>query len=261
MTPRVSVVIPVYNGAGTVARAAGSVLGQSLREIELVVVDDGSTDATPDVLAEIRDPRLRVLRQANGGRSRARNAAIRAARAPYVAMLDADDVAYPERLARQAAFLDGRPDVALCGTWAYRIEPDGSRHEWRQPVAADAIRRAMLRSNCFIHSTIMARKRVLEEFGGYDESLDFSEDYDLFLRIAARYATANLPETLGAYQAPSGARYRLKEQWHKTRVKWRAIRDYGYPRRQILCLATPLLTTFVPARLRLAFQRARIGRP
>jgi glycosyltransferase involved in cell wall biosynthesis len=260
MTPKVSVVIPVYNGARTLARAVDSILGQSLRDIELIVVDDGSTDATPDILAAIPDSRLRVIRQANGGRSLARNAALRAARAEYVAMLDADDVAYPERLARQAAFLDAHPDVALCGTWAHRIEPDGSQHEWRQPLEAGEIRRTMLRSDCFIHSTVMARKRVLQECGGYDESLDFSEDYDLYLRIAGRCATANLPEILCAYRAPVGARYRLKEQWHKTRVKWRAIRDYGYPRRQLLCLATPLLTTFIPARLRLALKRAWISR-
>jgi glycosyltransferase involved in cell wall biosynthesis len=244
-----------------VGRAAASILGQSLRELELIVVDDGSTDATPQVLAGIGDPRLRVLRQARGGRSSARNAGIRAAQAAYVAMLDADDIAYPERLARQAAFLDAHPQAALCGTWAHRVEPDGSRHEWRQPLDDQAIRRCMLRSNCFINSTVMARKQALEESGGFDESLDFSEDYDLYLRLVSRHGAANLPEVLGAYQAPSGAGYRLKEQWHKTKVRWRAIRRYGYPPRQIVWLAAPLLTTFIPARLRLAWQRARLPRP
>ncbi|MDE2489565.1 MAG: glycosyltransferase family 2 protein [Elusimicrobia bacterium] len=256
--PKVSVVIPVYNGAATIERAVRSALAQTLRDLEVVVVDDGSTDATPEVLARISDPRLRVVRQANAGRSRARNVAVREARAPYVAMLDADDLAYPDRLARQAALLDARPEIALCGTWADWIEPDGTKREWRQPVEPEDVRSAMLRSNCFIHSTVMVRKEAFEEAGGYDERLVFSEDYDLFLRLVARHAGANVPQVLGAYRAPSGAVYKLREQWNKTRVRWRAMSRYGYSWRNAPHLLTPLAAAFVPARLRLALQRRRV---
>jgi glycosyltransferase involved in cell wall biosynthesis len=106
-----------FNGAGFVGASIASVLAQSFSEFELIVVDDGSTDATAQVLEGILDPRLRVLRQAvNGGVVAARNAGFLAVRGRYVAALDHDDLSHPERLARQVAYLDAHPEVVLVAT-------------------------------------------------------------------------------------------------------------------------------------------------
>jgi len=115
----------VYNGAPWVRDAVASVLAQTAGDLELIVIDDGSTDATPELLAAVRDSRVRTERQARVGLTRALNQALARARAPLVARLDADDLALPERLARQRAFLDAHPDVGLLGTGARAVDAAG----------------------------------------------------------------------------------------------------------------------------------------
>src|SRR4029077_17839079 len=115
-TPAVSVLMGVWNGAPRVREAVGSVLGQTLVDLELIVVDDGSADGTPAILDSFGDSRLRIERRARGGLTSALNRALALARAPLLARLDADDVALPERLARQVAYLDAHPDGGLLWT-------------------------------------------------------------------------------------------------------------------------------------------------
>ncbi|MFD1958687.1 glycosyltransferase family 2 protein [Novosphingobium panipatense] len=118
--PRVSVLLPCYNGAAYLEEAVRSILLQTFADFELIVVDDGSTDATADILARMgrRDPRLRVVRQPNGGIVAALNTAIAHARGEYIARMDADDVSFPERFAFQVAWLDAHPATVLVGGYA-----------------------------------------------------------------------------------------------------------------------------------------------
>jgi glycosyltransferase involved in cell wall biosynthesis len=133
----------VHNGAPWVRDAVTSVLTQRLTDLELIVIDDGSTDATPDVLAAVRDPRLRLERRVREGLTRALIRAIELARAPLLARLDADDVAMPERLALQHEYLDAHPDVGLLGTGAREVDPTGREVAIVRPPVDDAsIRRA-----------------------------------------------------------------------------------------------------------------------
>ena len=198
MIPRISVVMPVYNGEAYLGPALASILAQEFRDFELIVVDDGSTDRTASILAACSDPRLRVVTQAsNGGITRALNAALPLAQGEYLCRMDADDIARPDRLGRQAAFLDAHPDVALVGSQAALIGPAGEAlGEERYPQEPGEIRRTIFVHNPFAHGSVMLRKRVLDECGGYDPRFLHNEDYDLWLRICARYDTANLPETL-----------------------------------------------------------------
>lgn len=197
--PCVSVVIPAYNAAWCVGRAIDSVLAQSFRDFELIVVDDGSTDGTATLLAAY-GAALRVVTQANGGMSSARNAGIRAATGRYIAFLDADDRWLPDKLARQVALLEARPELAFCAAVASFEDPEGRCvGEWRGASGATAGI-----SEVFAHhgavaggaSAVLARQALVMELGGFDETLAGAEDTDLWIRLAGRGGFACLAEPL-----------------------------------------------------------------
>jgi len=203
--PRVSVVMPVRNGAAYLDEAVGSVLSQTLDDLELIVVDDGSTDDTPAILERLArsDGRVRVLRTDALGLTPALNTGWRAASADYVARLDADDVALPTRLAKQAAFLDTHPRVGVVGSAYVPLSHTGERLGIVRYPGDDATLRVDLRRyNCLPHPTVMVRRAALEEAGGY--RLDQAEDYDLWLRISERWELANLEEPLLLYRHHAG---------------------------------------------------------
>jgi hypothetical protein len=190
-----SVVMPVYEGAPFLAAAVQSVLAQSYRDFELIVVDDGSTDDTASILQRIDDPRLRVLRsESNLGLPRSINRGIAAARGELIARHDADDLSRPDRFAAQVAFLDARRDVVLAGTAVRLIDARGRAMTRTQYKATSAlgIDWQLLFDNPFAHGSVMFRRGA----GEYDESFAWGEDYELWSRIAATNAVANLPEPL-----------------------------------------------------------------
>jgi len=192
--------MPVFNGERFVAQAVESLLAQSLRDIEIIIVDDGSTDATPRILASYRsrDARLRFITNTENMRqSYSRNAGIAAASAPFVALMDADDVALPERLRAQVAFMHDHPSVALSGCFSYRMDEDGtlSSRIIRHPTDSAEIKARLLFRSCISHRSVIARRKLLEHYC-YDEKFPVSQDFDLFSRIAQDHAIANLPRAL-----------------------------------------------------------------
>lgn len=202
-SPRVSVVMPVHNRRAYVAAAIESVLIQSLRELEVIVVDDGSTDDTPAIIEEYarRDSRVRVARLAKSGISRAINHGVAMARAPYIARLDSDDIALPNRLARQLAFLDANPSVGLVGSWMILID-DASRVTGYHTYPLDA---AQLHADVIVRNVIGApsaviRHDVIEAIGGWRPQYDDAEDYEFCLRLSERSTLVNLPEFLVFYR-------------------------------------------------------------
>lgn len=201
--PRVSVVMAVRNGAPYLQQAVDSILHQTLRDFELVVVDDGSSDSTPDLLrrAESADPRVRVLRQEPAGLVASLNRGCRAAVAPLLARMDADDVAFADRLARQAEFLDRHPRAALVGSAVVRIDAAGREIKRNVcPTTHAEIVRELDRYNCFTHSTVMMRAERFTAAGGYRDAYLHAEDYDLWLRLAEHDELANLPDPLLYYR-------------------------------------------------------------
>jgi hypothetical protein len=196
--PRVSVVMPVFNAETYLAEAVESVLGQTLSELELVAVDDGSSDGSRAILERFvsADRRVRlVVNEQNQGISGALNRGWRAARAPYIARLDADDVAPRDRLSQQVRFLDTHPSVAVVGGTLITIDTQGRRISTRRfPATNRAIQAALVRWNCFSHPSVTMRRSALEAVGGY--RFRRIEDYDLWLRIAERFALANLAEPM-----------------------------------------------------------------
>ena len=199
--PRVSVVIPTYNRARTIGRAVDSALAQTYADLEVIVVDDGSTDDTQQVLARYGDA-IRVLYQENQERRVARNNGIRHACGEYIAFLDSDDLWLPNKLRRQVALLDRHPEVGLVYGQMFPIDPDGTWHlrptrctGWGQPGPAMIFEQLVMR-NLIPTPTVVARKACFDHVGGFDPSLTCSEDWDLWLRIAVHYEIAFMPEPL-----------------------------------------------------------------
>lgn len=194
--PRVTVLMAVHNGARHLREAIDSILVQTFRDFEFLIVDDGSTDESPSILASYVDPRIVIIRNAtNVGLTKSLNIGLNAARGELVARQDADDVSYPERLAKQVAFLDAHPEIAVVGAQARIIDADG--HELptdeRKPLAAEAIRFALLFSNPIVHTAATFRRKLVD---GYDERFVTSQDVELWSRVAEQHPLANLPERL-----------------------------------------------------------------
>ena len=186
--PPVSVVVPAYNAAWCVRRAIDSVLAQESVPLELIVVDDGSTDETLSVLAEYGD-RLRVVSKINGGLSSARNAGIKAARGQYVAFLDADDWWLPGKLARQVDTMRLNPELVFCSTAANLVAADGrALGEWKCAPCAGSALEAIFSANAHVAgsgSAVLARRNAFDQAGGFDEKLRSLEDIDMWMRLAA----------------------------------------------------------------------------
>ena len=201
-SPLVSVVVAAFNAESFIGEAIESVLAQTLRDFELIVVDDGSTDRTPEVVARHRDDsRLVVVRHAtNSGHMVALATGCQRARGEYIARLDADDVAHPERLARQVTFLEKHADVALLGSAAVFTDAAGREFDrFTYPATHTAIRRRLEDASAFVHSSVIMRRHAFESVGGYRLS-PRCEDYDLWFRIVERYQAANLAEFLVRYR-------------------------------------------------------------
>ncbi|MGD9333164.1 MAG: glycosyltransferase [Desulfobacterales bacterium] len=193
---RVSVIIPTYNRAWCLSEAIDSVLAQTFQDMELIVVDDGSTDDTDTILAGYGG-QARLLRQTNQGVSAARNHGMRYARGDLLAFLDSDDLWHPDKLLRQAAFFDTHPEAMICQNeeiWMRRGVRVNPKRRHRKP--SGWIFEASLALCLVSPSAVMMRRGLLEDMGGFDESLPACEDYDLWLRVSLRYPIHLLEEPL-----------------------------------------------------------------
>jgi glycosyltransferase involved in cell wall biosynthesis len=204
--PRVSITIPTFNCARFIERAIDSALAQTYADYEIVVVDDGSTDDTRQVLARYGD-KVRYVHQPNGGLSSARNLALAHASGELIAYLDADDIWYPHRLERQVAFLDARPDCGFVHSDVTIIdEADRVLHqrfnaETRRPVPEGACTLDLLR-RCHVQvPTVLERRACIERVGNFDGRLKTAQDYLHWIRIAmAGMAVGYIAEPLAMYR-------------------------------------------------------------
>jgi len=200
--PKVSVVMSVYNGERFLRQAVDSIFNQTFTDFEFIVVNDGSTDGTAEILSGYAeaDPRLRVITQENKGLIKSLNRAIGAANGEYIARMDADDISMPERLAVQVRWLDTHPQIAVLGTRYSEIDEDGKAVRCgNRYVGSALVERALLQGNSsvFCHGAVMFRRACFEHVGGYREQFEnAAEDYDLWLRMAEHYELDNVAETL-----------------------------------------------------------------
>ncbi len=216
MSPDISVVVPLYNKGPYIARALDSVLAQTVRDFEVIVVDDGSTDGGAETVGGFGDPRIRLIRQENRGVSAARNRGIEAARAEVVAFLDADDEWMPRHLEALLRLRDTFPRAGAYGT-AYLLKENDSTARV-PPFSADIppepwegllpnYYRDAIRGTPPISSSIVAvPRRILDEMGGFDTSAWYGEDVDLWGRIALKYPIAFTWDGMGIYHKEAANR-------------------------------------------------------
>jgi len=197
----VSIIVPCHNGARFLPEALDSAFAQTHPAIEVIVVDDGSTDGTPAVLERYAG-RVRALRQPNRGPSAARNAALEIARGDYIAFLDADDRFLPDKVARQAAVLDARPDVGLVYSgWRFIDEEGRVLPGEGRPRGEGDLLPGLVLGNPIHPLAALVRRPLVTEVGGFDETLWGCEDWDLFLRLSRRgMRWAPIDESLGDYR-------------------------------------------------------------
>jgi glycosyltransferase involved in cell wall biosynthesis len=229
--PAVSVVITVHNGLPYVVEAVDSVLGQDFSHFELVVVDDGSTDGTAEVLGRRGDERLRLVRRPHEGRAAALNHALRLARGRYVANLDADDVALPGRLSLPARFLDEHPEVAVVGAAVQPYVGQAGRRPRRLPRSDRAIRWSFLFRNPIFHSSATFRASAAAAVGGYPATI--TDDAGLWLRLGRRHQLANLGVPLAAKRLHHGQHFAAVDRRRRllahTACRWGAARELRFP--------------------------------
>lgn len=202
----ISVILPVYNGERYLREALESILSQTHSHLELIIIDDGSRDATPEIINDLkrRDARIKAFRHNdNKGIVAARNAGFDhlSPGSIYVAIMDADDISYPQRLASQAAFLDNNPGYGLVGGQTRIIDENGRAYGLRKyPLTDEAIRKVFCREDPFAQPTVMLRREALDKCGKYAPRYRTAEDYDLWFRIADHFKVANLDEVLLDYR-------------------------------------------------------------
>lgn len=202
-SPRVSVVMSVYNGQPFLEEAVESVLGQTFGDFEFIIVNDGSTDGSGEVLDEwaSKDSRIRVMHQENRGIPYSLNRGWRMARGAYIARMDADDISRPQRFEKQVEFLEKDPTVDVLGTNVEVIDADGERLQVPSiPTTPGLIAWRTLFGSAIWHPTVMMRKRILQRAGGYDDALPEAHDYDLWTRLTPITDFSNLSDVLLKYR-------------------------------------------------------------
>jgi Glycosyl transferase family 2 len=208
MTPRLSVLMAVYNAERFAGAAIDSILAQTYADFELVIVLDGPTDGSARIVESYRDPRIRVIAKTrNEGHTRALNDGLRTIASEYVARHDADDLSFPDRFAKQVEWLDRHPEVAVLGVQAQPIDAAGRRlrrtewdPRWHRPLGGAAMDWYRMFDGPLFHPGVMFRRAVVEAAGGYDERYLRNEDSDLWRRVARQHAIANLDERLIAFR-------------------------------------------------------------
>ena len=203
MIPKISVLLPAFNAQAYLRESIESILAQTFEDFELLIINDGSTDQSLEIMSSFNDPRIQIINQANAGLPVSLNRAIRLSQGVYLARQDADDISLPNRLAEQVKYLDANPKCALLGSWADIILENAPTNRYlRHPHLNGDIQVKLFFFNCFVHSSVMIRKSALNQTGLYPEEKEKfpPEDYDLWLRIAKDFEVANLPQTLLLYR-------------------------------------------------------------
>jgi glycosyltransferase involved in cell wall biosynthesis len=199
-SPKVSLLMSVYDGAEYLRECIDSILAQSFCDYELIIIDDCAVGKVKDLLSSYSDGRIKIIRnEVNLGLTKSLNKALRASRAPYVARIDHDDICFSGRLQSQIDFMESHPSIGISGSWARGF---GTKEfDITPPVDHDHICATLLYYNCYLHSSLIMRRLLLERYGlMYDENMRYAQDYDLLARSSQLFMLANQDEFLIMYR-------------------------------------------------------------
>ncbi len=202
----ISVVIPAYNVSKTIAETLNSLLAQTYEDFEVIIVNDGSTDNTVEIVTNFCDSRIKLISQENTGVSAARNRGVSCANGEYLSFLDADDIWMPDKLKEQVEALEENPEAAVAYSWTKLIDISGNTIDTMQPNYSGRVYSQLLQEN-FLHSgsNVLIRRDAFVRVGGFNESMSHSEDYDCFLRLAKIYPFAVVKKPHVWYRIYSGS--------------------------------------------------------
>ncbi len=200
LSPKVSVIMPVYNGEEYVGEAIESILGQTFDDFEFIIIDDGSIDESLNIIKAYHDPRIILIcNETNLRLIPSLNKGLKAARGQYIARMDADDISLPGRLARQVEFMEQNPTIGVCGTWV-EIFGEGEQSFWRFTHQPEEAKCMLLFGCCIVHPSVMLRRTIVEADFYYSALYPHGEDYALWVHIAQHYEITNIPEVLLKYR-------------------------------------------------------------
>ncbi|MDP8983083.1 MAG: glycosyltransferase [Acidobacteriota bacterium] len=227
-----TVLLPVFNGAGTLAQAIDSILAQSEPDFELLIIDDNSSDRSPEIIRAYtrRDARVTaIFHETNLGLAPTLNEGLRRAQADLIVRMDQDDESLPQRIELQLAYMRDHAGVAVAGSHVYHMAKrrQGDRLV-RVPVQHDDILSVLPSSNCFYHASVIFRKEAVLDAGGYNLAYKNAEDYDLWLRLSRKHRLANLDVPLLRYRFSTGG-MTLGRKWEQLLYVQKAILSYSQP--------------------------------
>ena len=258
-TPRISIVLPVYNGSKHLKKTLESIAQQTQTDWELIAIDDASTDKTYAMLVDFKQSCQNCVtilqQQKNVGITASLIRGIQIARGEYIARIDSGDTFLPEKLEKQLFFLESHPEYGIVGTNGIQISIETKKEKKiNLPIENDEIQTIILKKNPFLHSAIMLRKHIYETAGGYNKTILFTQDYELWFRILRITKGANLPEYLcvrliDTQDSISNKKHK-KQIWYGIKVRWsyiskRNLMQYHY-------LVIPLLRFLVPKKIKIA---------
>ena len=194
----VSVIMPVYNEGKYIFDAISSILNQTFSDFEFIIIDDGSTDNSYDIIQTFSDHRIVTIRnEKNRGTFPVRNLGMSLSKGKYIAVMDADDMALPDRLQKQYDYLEKNPTVLAIGAQLHFI---GTERKTEMPISYHEICAGLLHNSCIMHPTLFIRSEIIRQTGGYDEQYTYASDYDLACRLSLKGKIENLTDTCTAYR-------------------------------------------------------------
>jgi len=230
INPKVTVLMSVYNGECYLNEAIDSILTQTFTDFEFLIIDDASTDNTPDILSSYPDPRIKIItNEENLGLTKSLNKGLAVAQGDYIARMDADDISLPERLEVQVNFMDSNSNVCVCGSWI-QIIGENAGDIWRYPISHDEIVCRHLFECSIAHPSVILNKKYLSENQiHYNDTYKKSQDYELWVRISGSYALANIGRVLLKHRIHAGAIGQMysdnQKEW-ADRVRYQQLSEF-----------------------------------
>lgn len=258
--PKISVIMPVYNGEKYLAEAINSILTQTFTDFEFIIINDASTDSTAQIINGFakKDSRIRILtNKINLKIAATLNKGLNIAKGQYIARMDADDISLPHRLNLQVSFMDKHPEVGVCGSWLTIHE---TNKIWRPPQYNEQIKAMLLFESCLYHPTIIARKTNIIDVGKYSDEMFHAQDYDLWIKllISGDIKFANIAESLLRYRFHHKIYrldYKSKKMVKANKVRKKILKSIGLDPIDVEFKTHIALSYYKPAKNKVSLKR------